>query len=185
MITNIKNNLENKMKNTILKLKEELSNIKTGRANAGMLDVVKVEVYGSFMPINQIANIVIPEARIIEIKPWDVSTLQSIEKAILKSPLGITPNNDGKIIRLVLPIMTEETRKDLVKFANKLEEQFKVEIRNGRRDANEELKKLEKEKVITEDQLFEAEKDVQLMTDSYIKKIAEVIKTKEEEIMTV
>ncbi|MDR0675599.1 MAG: ribosome recycling factor [Elusimicrobiota bacterium] len=180
-----KSKLEDKMSKTISKLKEELTSLKTGRANAGMLDIIKVEVYNSQVPISQLANIVIPEAKTIEIKPWDVSIIGDIERAILKSPLGITPNNDGKIIRLILPAMTEESRKNLVKYINKIEEQYKVIIRNERRDINEELKKREKDKTITQDQLFDAEKDVQVITDNYIKKIEIMIKNKEEEIMTV
>lgn len=181
----IQTDLESKMNKTIHKFGEELAAIRTGRANASMLDTVKAEVYGSLMPINQLANILIPEARVIEIKPWDVSTLENIEKAILKSQIGLTPNNDGKMIRLVLPLMTEESRKNLVKFAKKIEEQFKVMIRNERRDANEEAKKSEKNKEITEDVLFTIEKEIQDMTDKYISKIEDMVKNKEKEIMEV
>ena len=184
-VEDLKNNLNDRMIKTIQKLGEELSAIRTGRANAGMLDTIKVEVYGSMMPINQIANIGVPEARVMEIKPWDISTLGDIEKAILKSQLGLTPNNDGKLIRLVLPLMTEESRKNLVKFAKKIEEQFKIMIRNERRDANENLKKAEKNKEITEDLMFGLEKEVQEITDKYIKKIDEMIHNKEQEIMEV
>ncbi len=185
MINDIKKNLNSKIETVLSKLKSELSNIRTGIFTTSMLDVVKVEAYGSIMQISQLANVAIPEPRVMEIKPWDTSILSNIEKAILKSPLGITPNNDGKMIRLILPIMTEETRKELSKFASKLEEQFKIEIRNLRRDINEELKALEKDKQITEDELFNSEKEVQNIIDLCNKKIVEIVETKKKEIMTV
>lgn len=185
MINDIKNDLNLKIEKVLSKLKAELLNIRTGIFTPSILDVVKVEAYGSVMPISQLANIMIPEPRVMEIKPWDTSILSNIEKAILKSPLGLTPNNDGKIIRLILPIMTEETRKELSKFASKLEEQFKIEIRNLRRDINEDLKKLEKEKQMTEDELFSAEKEVQNIIDACNKKITEIVDLKKKEIMTV
>ncbi len=184
-IQSVKLLLEEKMNKTISKMGEELATLRTGRANAGMLDMIRVEAYGEMMPINQLANISVPEARTIEIKPWDLGNLDAIEKAIQKSQLGITPNNDGKLIRLILPNMTEESRKNLVKFAKKIEEQFKVMIRNERRDANETLKNLEKTKQIPEDMLFSSEEEIQKMTDKFIKKIDDMIQNKEKEIMEV
>lgn len=181
----IKSQTEDKMHKTAIKLGEELAAIRTGRANASMLDTIKVEAYGSQMPINQLANIVIPEARTLEIIPWDISTLEAIAKAISKSQLGVNPSNDGKLVRIVLPALTEETRKNLVKFAKQIEEQFKVTIRNERRDALALLKTAEKNKEITEDILRKAEDEIQKLTDSYIKKIDDMVRNKEAEIMEV
>lgn len=185
IINNIKNNAEEKMKKTIQKLGEELSSLRTGRANAMMLDIIKVDAYGAQMPINQLANILIPEARVIEISPWDISTLEAIEKAIQKSSLNLNPSNDGKLIRIILPALTEDSRKNLVKYAKQIEEQFKVTIRNERRDSNVLIKNAEKNKEITEDLSRKAEDEVQKITDKYIKQIDDMVANKSREIMEV
>jgi len=173
---------DEQMKKTIEKFRSELAGIRTGRASASLLDTVKVESYGTLMPVNQLASIAIPEPRTIEIRPWDASQLQPIEKAILKSDIGITPQNDGKCIRLTLPPLTQERRGELVKVAHKLAEDFRVAVRNERRDAIEKVKKSEKEKVISEDMRKKAEADIQKLTDQYIKKIDEILALKEKEI---
>jgi ribosome recycling factor len=182
---NVESKCEEQMKRTIEKMREELATVRTGRANPAVLDAVRVESYGAQMPINQLATIGIPEARTIEIRPWDVNTLKDIEKAILKSQLGLTPNNDGKIIRINLPALTEQSRLDLVKYVKQIEEQHKVSVRNARRDAINELKVLETEKKITEDAKFITEEGLQKLTDKYIHLIDDMFKHKEKEIMEV
>jgi ribosome recycling factor len=155
--------IEEKMKKTISVLKQELSRLRAGRANPAILDKVTVDYYGAPTPINQLANISIPEARLIVIQPWDVNTLKDIEKAIQKSDIGIHPNNDGKVIRLVFPILTEERRKELTKVVKKLGEDSKIAIRAIRREANDEYRAFEKEGEISEDDLRNAEKDIQAL----------------------
>ncbi|MFH1714615.1 MAG: ribosome recycling factor [Elusimicrobiota bacterium] len=184
-IRNVSHMAEANMKKSIEKLKEELLQVRTGRANPGIFDNIKIESYGTQVPLNQIASILVPEPRVLEIKPWDVNTLRDIEKAISNSSLGLTPNNDGKLIRLILPKLTEETRKDLVKYIKKVEEQQKIAIRNQRREAIEELKNAEKGKVITEDLLNLGETEIQKLTDKYIHLVEDMIKHKEQEIMEV
>ncbi len=156
-----------------------------GRANPALLDRITVEYYGTETPLNQLANITAPEARVINISPWDSKSLPAIEKAIQKSDLGMNPSNDGKIIRLVVPQLTEERRKDLVKSVKKLAEEARVAVRNIRRDANDNLKKLKKDSEITEDELKKSEEDTQKMTDKYIKEIDKLGEVKEKEIMEV
>ena len=173
------------MKKTIDRVKVEFSSIRTGRANAALLEGIKVENYGTMMPVNQVAGISVPDGRTIEIKPWDASSLASIEKAILKSELGITPVNDGKMIRLSVPSMTEERRRDLIKVVNKQAEDFRISIRNERRQMAENIKKAEKDKKITEDDRKTAEAQLQKLTDTYIQKVDEIVKTKEKEIAEV
>lgn len=173
---------EELMKKTTEKLRSEFSTIRTSRATSTLLDGIKVEAYGSMMPINQLASITVPEPRMIEIKPWDVTQLQAIEKAILKSNLGLTPHNDGKLIRLPIPPLTQERRNELIKMVHKIAEDFKVAIRNERRDAIEKIKKLENDKVISEDLRRKYETDIQKLTDTYIKKIEELLVIKEKEI---
>lgn len=173
---------EDLMKKTVEKFRGELASVRTGRATASLLDSIKVESYGSMMSVNQLASISVPEPRTIEIRPWDVSQLPAIEKAILKSELGITPQNDGKAIRLGLPPLTQERRGELVKSAHKLAEDFRVAVRNERRDALEKSKKLEKESSLSEDARKKLDSDVQKLTDAYIKKIDEFLAIKEKEI---
>lgn len=177
--------VEDKMKKTISVLKEELAGLRAGRANPAVLDKVTVDYYGVATPINQLGNISVPEARIILIQPWDAKTLKEIEKSIQKSDIGINPNNDGKVIRLVFPPLTEERRKELTKVVKKHGEDAKVAIRSIRRDAIEHFKVQKKNGEITEDDLKTAEKDVQNITDKYIEDIDKVVETKDKEIMEV
>ncbi|OPL08373.1 MAG: ribosome recycling factor [delta proteobacterium ML8_F1] len=177
--------LKEKMEKTIRVLKDELHSIRAGRANPALLDHVVVDYYGTPTPIHQIANISVPEARMLVVQPYDPSAMGDIEKAILTSDLGINPSNDGKIIRLVLPVLTEERRKDLVKVVKKIGETSKVALRNERREANDILKKMEKDKEITEDNLKSAEEEVQKMTDHYSGVVDHLIQQKEVEILEV
>ena len=179
------NETRTKMEKAVEKFVKELSGIRTGRASLALLDGIKVEYYGSLTPLNQVAHLGIPEARIIEIKPWDTSIVPLVEKAIFKSSLNLTPINDGKIIRLNIPPLTEERRKELVKTVRSIAEQFRIEIRNFRRDANDTLKKQEKNKDISEDSYFHLEQEIQKMTNEKLKSIDEHLAHKEKEIMEV
>ncbi|MCD4813171.1 ribosome recycling factor [bacterium] len=174
-----------KMERGIEALKREFVTVRTGRASAAILDAVRVDYYGSQMPVNQVASVVIPDARTLEIKPWDVGTLAEIEKAILKANLGITPINDGKAIRLAFPPLTEERRKELAKQVHKMAEDMKIEIRNHRRKAMENLKILKKDKALSEDDEKTAETKIQKLTDEYISKIDQQTSHKEKELMEV
>jgi len=174
-----------KMEKSINFLKEELAAIRAGRANPRLLDKILVNYYGAATPISQLANIQVPEARQITIQPWDGNILNDIVKAIQASDLGINPNNDGKVIRLVFPPLTEERRIELTKEVKKLGENNKVAIRQIRRDAVESFKKMEKAKEITEDDLKMAEKDIQKITDEYIEKVDKIVEAKIKEIMEV
>lgn len=174
-----------KMDNAIQAFSRELGSIRAGRANPSILNKLTVDYYGAPTPINQVAGIAVPEARLIVIQPYDKTILGDIEKAIMKSDLGLSPSNDGIVIRLAIPALTEERRKDLVKQVKKEAEEAKVGIRNIRRDANDDLKKLEKKSEITEDDLRSYSDEVQKLTDSFIVKIDEVAKDKEKEIMEV
>ncbi len=176
---------KSKMDKTISVLKSELGSIRAGRANPRVLDKITVEYYGTPTPINQLANIQVPEARQIVIQPWDAKTLNDIIRAIQMSDLGINPNNDGKVIRLIFPPLTEERRKDLTKDVKKIGEQSKVAIRQIRRDAIDNYKKQEKAKEISEDELKTIEKDIQKLTDEYIDKVEKIVEAKVEEIMEV
>lgn len=185
MINQIYNSTEEKMKKAIENFRYELNKIRTGKASPTILDGVKVNYYGSIVPLKQAASISVPEVRLITVQPWDKSMINEIEKAILKSDIGLTPVNDGHIIRLPIPTLTEERRKELVKQTKRLGEEVKVSIRNSRRDANENLKKGEKEGAISEDDSFRSQEKIQEMTDEYIKKVDAVLKAKEQEIMEV
>ena len=176
---------EEKMKKTLGSLEAELTTIRAGRANPHILDKLTVDYYGSPTPIQQVANITVPEARMIQIQPWESSLIKSIEKAILTSDLGLNPSNDGKLIRLVLPELTEERRKELVKDVKKKGEAAKVAVRNIRRDANDAYKKLKKEEDVSEDEIKELEDKVQKLTDKYIKDVDAAVEAKGKEIMTV
>jgi ribosome recycling factor len=173
------------MKKTIDRLKSELASIRTGRASSAVIEGIKVESYVSLMPINQLAGVSIPDAKTIEIRPWDASQLGAIEKAILKADIGMTPVNDGKIIRISVPPLTEERRKEIAKSISRMAEDFRVAVRNERRVLVENIKKLEKDKVITEDGRKKFESDAQKVTDDYIKKIDESIALKEKEVMQI
>jgi ribosome recycling factor len=178
-------NANERMTKAIQTFSRELASIRAGRANASLLDKITVDYYGAPTPVNQLAGISIPEARMLVIQPYDKSALGDIEKAILKSDLGITPTSDGNILRIVIPALTEERRKDLVKLVKKEAEDAKVAIRNIRRDANDELKKKEKNGDITEDDLRGFSDDVQKATDESIAKIDSIMKDKEKEILEV
>ena len=171
-----------KMEKSITSLKKDISTLRTGRANTNMLDTIKVDVYGQMMPINQIATISVPEARLISIQVWDKSNTPLIESAIQKSDLGINPQTDGLMIRLRIPDLTEERRKDLIKILKNMGEKGKVSIRNIRREANEELKKKFKEKKISEDDNKNFEKSIQKLTDAKIENIEKILLDKEKEI---
>lgn len=177
--------MSEKMEKSVESFKKELAKIRTGRASLSILDGIHVNAYGSSMPLNQVGTLTIPESRLIAIQPWDPQMLPAIEKAILKSDVGLNPISDGKIIRLNIPQLTEERRKDLVKSVKKIGEEFRVAIRNIRRDAIEVLKKQKKEKEISEDELFKLQEEAQSETDLYIKKIDEAAVSKEKEVMEV
>ncbi|MDF2948040.1 MAG: ribosome recycling factor [Sedimentibacter sp.] len=176
---------EETMKKSINFLKEDLATIRAGKANPKLLDKIQVSYYGSMTPLNQVANISVPEPRSIIIQPWDASLIKEIEKAIMTSELGINPSNDGKMIRLVIPPLTEERRRDLIKQIKKEVENAKIAVRNIRRDTNEDLKKLEKTSELTKDDLKKAEEDMQKLTDKYIKLTDDIYKDKEKEILEV
>jgi ribosome recycling factor len=178
-------NTKERMSKAIQTFTRELASIRAGRANASLLDKITVDYYGAPTPVNQLAGISVPEARMLVIQPYDKTALGDIEKAIMKSDLGITPTSDGNIIRIVIPQLTEERRKDLVKLVKKEAEDAKVAIRNIRRDSNDDLKKLEKNGEITEDDLRGYSDDVQKMTDDHITQIDSIAKDKEKEILEV
>jgi ribosome recycling factor len=171
------------MNKTIEALRKDLVRIRTGRASTALLDGVKVNCYDAQMPLDQVASLSVPESRLITIKPWDQSIIGEIEKSILKSELGLTPMNDGKIIRIPIPPLTENRRKELVKVAKKTAEEGKIAVRNHRRESNELLKELKNEKEISEDDFFKAQEEVQNITDEYIKKVDQITAEKEKEIM--
>lgn len=179
------NQFENKMKKTCESLSTQLATLRAGRANASVLDQIQVDYYGSPTPIQQVASIATPDPRTLVIQPWDGSVLKGIEKAILASDLGLNPQNDGRIIRLVFPPLTEERRKELVKQTKKYAEESKVAIRNIRRDAIEKFKKQQKASEITEDDYKIAEKDVQKLTDDFIKEIDKIADKKEKELLEI
>jgi ribosome recycling factor len=185
MIPEIKKKTEERMQGVIDGLKHEFSTLRTGRASLHLLDDIKVDYYGTLTPISQVATLGIPDARTITIQPWESKIIPQIEKSVQKADLGLTPMNDGKIIRLFVPALTEERRKELVKKSKKMGEDTKVGIRNVRREANEALKKAEKDKDITEDELKKGEQDIQHMTDDFIKRIDDALHHKEQEIMEV
>ena len=176
---------EEKMKKTLANLKEGFASLRTGRASAALFDKIRVDYYGEKSPLNQVANISIPEARLIVIQPWDKNLMGEIEKAIRSSELSLNPSNDGKVIRIAIPPLTEERRKELVKLAKNQAEQFRVTIRNLRRDGIDELKKMLKDASITEDDESKGAADLQKLTDSYIDKVNHVLEEKEKEIMEV
>ena len=177
--------IQEKMEKTISNFAERLSEIRAGRANPAILNKVKIDYYGTPTPINQMAGISVPEARLIVIQPWDVSVLKDIEKAILASDIGINPNNDGKVIRLAFPELNEERRKELVKDIKKMAEEAKVAVRGARRDGIEAAKAEQKEGNMTEDELKQAENEIQKLTDKNVEEIDKILANKEKEIMSV
>lgn len=185
MYKEVINELERKMKKSIEAYEEELLTVRAGRANPNVLDQLSVDYYGTDTPIKQVASISVPEARLLVIQPWDVSLIGPIEKVILKSNLGITPSNDGKVIRLPFPALTEDRRKELVKVVKSYSENAKVALRNLRRDSLDKLKKMEKDKQISEDELRVAEENVQKVIDKFTKDIEDINKKKEKELMEI
>jgi ribosome recycling factor len=177
--------LQEAMEKAISALEKSFSKVRTGRASLSLLEGIRVEYYGTPTPLNQVASLSIPESRLIVISPWDSSVLGAIEKAIQKSDLGLMPNNDGKLIRLSIPTLTEERRRELVKVVRKMAEECKVKQRNSRRDANEQLKALKKDNEISEDELYSFQEEVQKMTDRSIEKTDQILVAKEKEIMEI
>lgn len=177
--------LKENMDKDLLSLEKSFGRVRTGRASLSLLDGIKVDYYGTPTPLNQVASLSIPESRQILISPWDVSVIGTIEKAIQKSELGLMPNSDGKLIRINIPQLTQERRKELVKVVKKMAEESKVRIRNERRDANEKFKGLKKDNKISEDDLFGFQAEVQKITDDYIKKTDQVLAAKEKEILEI
>ena len=176
---------KNRMEKAAAALEKEFSHLRTGRASVALLDGLKVDYYGTPTPIDQIASLSTPDSRTITIQPWDRAAFGLVEKAIQKSDLGLTPVNDGKIIRIGIPPLTEDRRKELVKVAKKYTEEAKVAVRNIRRDANDALKKLQKDKAIAEDELHKGEADIQKTTDSYVAKLDGLLARKEKDIMEI
>jgi ribosome recycling factor len=185
MIDDVLLEIEDKMDKTVGALRADLLTIRTGRASPALVEKLRVEAYGSIMPLNQMATIAVPEARLLTIRPWDGSMLGVIEKAILKSDLGLTPSSDGKIIRLAIPPLTDERRRDLAKMVSRRVEEARVAIRNLRRDGLKELTDLEKDKDISEDAFYQAKEDLQKLTDEYIEKLDTLGEQKQAEIMEV
>jgi ribosome recycling factor len=173
------------MEKSVESLRKEYQKVRTGRATTALLDDIKVNYYDTPTPLNQVASLTIPEARVIVIQPWEAKLISIIEKAILNANIGLTPTNDGKVVRLALPPLTEERRKEIVKMLKKMAEDSRIAMRNIRRDANDELKKMEKDKKISEDDLKRAEKEVQDVTNSFVSKIDDVLAAKEKEVMEV
>ena len=183
MIESMYQETRESMQKSIDALENDLKKIRTGRASLSILDDIRVDYYGTLTPLNQMASLSTPESRLITIQPWDVSVIKDVEKAILKSDLGLTPSNDGKVVRISIPPLTEERRKQLVKVIYKKSEEHKISIRNVRRDTNDLLKSLKKDGEISEDDAFKAQDQVQKITDEHIKLIDDVCKNKEKEIL--
>lgn len=185
MLDNVRKQAQDQMEKSMAALNNELKKIRTGRAQVSMLDNVKVNYYGQVTPLNQVAAISCPDAKSFLIAPWEPSVLKEIEQSIVKSELGMAPINDGKVIRLKVPDLTEERRKDLVKQTKKVVEEARVAVRMARRDANEEVKKALKDKAVSEDEAKKSEADIQKLTDDYVKKVDAVADEKEKSIMTI
>ncbi len=183
MLEDVYKETRTRMKKSLAKLEKELAAIRTGRASTALLEDIRVTYYGTPTPLNQLATISVPEARLITIQPWDKSIIKEIEKAISHSDLGLNPSSDGNVIRITFPPLTEERRKELVKVVKKIGEEYKIAIRNIRRDSNEEVKEMEKEKLVSEDESKRALKEIQKITDEFIKKVDELLEAKEKEIM--
>lgn len=175
--------LRQKMKHTVEALNKDFVKLRTGRASTAILDGIKVNCYDTQMPLDQVASLSVPESRLIVIKPWDQSVIGELEKSILRSELGLTPMNDGKVVRISIPPLTEERRKELAKLARKMAEDGKISARNHRREANEMFKELKNEKEISEDEMYKSQEQVQKITDEFIKKIDEITAEKEKEII--
>lgn len=185
MIEETKTDAKKKMELAVDSVRHEFTKLRTGKASPALLDGIQVEYYGSKMPIKQVANISAPEPRLLVVQPWEKRLIGDIEKAILKSDLGLNPTNDGIVVRIPIPQLTEERRQGLVKIAKKVGEDGKISVRNIRRDANEKLKKAEKSHEISEDNFHDAQNDIQKLTDDYVKKIDDLLSIKEKEIMEI
>ena len=183
MIEEIFEETRESMEKSVAALKRDLKRLRTGRASLSILDGIKVDYYGTMTPLNQMATLAVPESRLITIQPWDISMIKDIEKALLKSDLGLTPSNDGKIIRIAIPPLTEERRKELVKIVHKMCEDYKISLRNIRRDSNDLLKSMKKDGEISEDEAFKSQDQVQKITDEHITLVDECYKEKEKEIL--
>jgi len=183
MIESVYRDSKDNMGKVIEALKKELKRVRTGRASLSLLDGIKVDYYGTLTPLNQIATLAAPESRLITIQPWDTTVIKEIEKAVLKSDLGLTPSNDGKIIRIAIPPLTEQRRKELVKVVHKISEEYKVSVRNLRRDANELIKDIKKDGKISEDDAFKSQEKIQKITDEHISLVDACYKEKEKEIL--
>jgi ribosome recycling factor len=184
MVEKVFKETREKMEKAIEALKKEQSRIRTGRASVSILDGLRVQYYGSLVPLNQVASVAVPESRLITIQPWDIKAIGDIEKAVLKSELGLTPVNDGKMIRINIPPLTEERRRDLVKVIKKMAEESRVALRNLRRESNESFKELKKDKAISEDAFFKGQEEVQKITNDYIEKVDHISEEKEKEILS-
>jgi ribosome recycling factor len=185
MIADVKSNANAGMTKALESFKRDLSKVRTGRASLSLLDDIKVDYYGTPTPLNQVGSMAVPEPRLITIQPWEKNLIGEIEKAILKADLGLNPSSDGQVIRLVFPPLTEERRREMVKQVKRMGEDAKVGIRSVRRDANDTLKKLEKDKDITEDEQKRGEKDIQELTDDYVARVDKVIEEKEKDLMEI
>jgi ribosome recycling factor len=174
---------KDRMGKSISALQNELKRVRTGRASLSLLDGIRVDYYGTLTPLNQMASLSVPEPRLITIQPWDATVIKEIEKAILKSDLGLTPSNDGKLVRISIPPLTEERRKELVKVVNKMCEEYRVAIRNIRRDSNELIKSFKKDGDVSEDDAFRGQEQVQKITDEFIQQVDDIYKEKEKEIL--
>jgi len=185
MIDEVLSEARTAMDKAVKSLKREMAKVRTGRASVSLLDDIKVDYYGVPTPLSQVATLSVPEARLITVQPWEKNLIPDIEKAIFKADLGLTPSSDGQLIRLPVPALTEERRREMVKIIKRMSEDAKISVRNARRDANETLKMLEKEKEITEDDLKRSEKDVQQLTDEFVATIDSIVQSKEKEVMEV
>ena len=185
MIPTVMQDLETRMQAAVDLLSREFSGVRTGRANTALLDTVRVDAYGTMQPINQVASVSVPDPRTLVIQPWDATQIAAIEKAILKSDLGLTPSNDGKLVRLTMPTLTEDRRKQLAKTVGKFAEDARVAVRNVRRDANDRLKALAKDKKISQDEERRAHDQIQKATDRFIGKVDELTKKKEQELLAI
>jgi ribosome recycling factor len=183
MIESVYRDSKENMGKVIEALKKELKRVRTGRASLSLLDGIKVDYYGTLTPLNQIATLAAPESRLITIQPWDTTVIKEIEKAVLKSDLGLTPSSDGKIVRIAIPPLTEQRRKELVKIVHKISEEYKVSVRNLRRDANELIKDIKKDGKISEDDAFKSQEKIQKITDEHISLVDACYKEKEKEIL--
>lgn len=184
MVEKVYKETKERMEKAIEALKKDLSRIRTGRASVSLLDGLRVQYYGSLVPLNQVASVAVPESRLITIQPWDIKAIGEIEKAVLKSELGLTPANDGKMIRINIPPLTEERRRDLVKVIKKMAEESRVALRNIRRESNESIKEMKKDRVVSEDDFFKGQDEVQKITKEFIEKVDRISEEKEKEILS-